>query len=198
LILIHHQIFTSNTVTVDVSVHCFSFRFFFLTIIIRNMTSSALSVDDLVRPNIRILTPYRCARDDYSTGILLDANENAHGPAMLSGYPSSRAVDTSVDKVNARATYHRYPDPLNLHVKEKYTTWRGVPGPEWAFFGVGSDEAIDIIMRVFGVPGQHKILICPPTYGMYSVSAATNDLDVVKVPLDVENGRFQLQVDKVW
>ncbi|RKP23934.1 pyridoxal phosphate-dependent transferase [Syncephalis pseudoplumigaleata] len=155
-------------------------------------------VDDLVRPNIRTLTPYRCARDDYNTGILLDANENAYGPAALPPPPpGSNNSSGEAASADGCARYHRYPDPLNLDVKAMYTAWRGLPGPEWAFFGVGSDEAIDIIMRVFGVPGRYKILICPPTYGMYSVSAATNDLGVVKVPLDVTAGRFQLRVDEI-
>lgn len=64
------------------------------------------------------------------------------------------------------------------------------------FVGVGSDEAIDALLRCFCVPGKDKILTCPPTYGMYSVSAQVNDIDIVKVPLDVKNG-FQLQTDKV-
>lgn len=68
--------------------------------------------------------------------------------------------------------------------------------PESLFVGVGSDEAIDALLRCFCVPGKDKILTCPPTYGMYSVSAQTNDIDIVKVPLDVNNG-FQLQADKV-
>ncbi|KAI9597508.1 pyridoxal phosphate-dependent transferase [Syncephalis fuscata] len=155
----------------------------------------SFSIDDLVRPNIRALTPYRCARDDYNQGMLLDANENAHGPAMLSGATLDSAA--LAELTERASSYHRYPDPLNLKVKKQYTDWRGLPGPEWAFFGVGSDEAIDMIMRVFGIPGKQKILICPPTYGMYSVSAATNDLGVVKVPLDVEEGRFQLRVDDI-
>ncbi|RKP05590.1 histidinol-phosphate aminotransferase [Thamnocephalis sphaerospora] len=153
-------------------------------------SSSDFSVDDLVRPNIRALTPYRCARDDYNTGVLLDANENAYGPVYLRANQSARAP-------SKEQGYHRYPDPLNNDVKALYTAWRGLPGPEWAFFGVGSDEAIDLVMRVFGVPGKHKVLICPPTYGMYSVAAAVNDLGVVKVPLDVENARFQLRVDAI-
>jgi histidinol-phosphate aminotransferase len=147
-------------------------------------------IDDLVRPNIRTLKPYRCARDDYNTGILLDANENSYGPAYL--YQKTPAKTTA----NGTA-YHRYPDPLNNDIKALYANWRGLKGPEWLFFGVGSDEAIDLLLRVYGVPGQHKILICPPTYGMYSVSAAVNDLAVVKVPLDVENARFQLRVDAI-
>lgn len=68
--------------------------------------------------------------------------------------------------------------------------------PENLFVGVGSDEAIDALLRCFCVPGKDKILTCPPTYGMYGVSAQVNDVDIVKVPLDVENG-FQLQPDKI-
>ena len=64
------------------------------------------------------------------------------------------------------------------------------------FCGVGSDEAIDALLRCFCVPGKDKILTCPPTYGMYSVSAQVNDLEIVKVPLDASNG-FHLQPEKV-
>lgn len=68
--------------------------------------------------------------------------------------------------------------------------------PENLFVGVGSDEAIDALLRCFCVPGKDKILTCPPTYGMYSVSAQVNDVEIVKVPLDVNNG-FHLQPEKV-
>lgn len=69
-------------------------------------------------------------------------------------------------------------------------------GPDNLFVGVGSDEAIDALLRCFCVPGKDKILTCPPTYGMYSVSAEVNDVEIVKVPLDVTNG-FQLQADVI-
>lgn len=62
--------------------------------------------------------------------------------------------------------------------------------------GVGSDEAIDALLRAFCRPGVDKILTCPPTYGMYSVSAAVNDVGIVKVPLDTDNG-FALQPEKI-
>jgi histidinol-phosphate aminotransferase len=68
--------------------------------------------------------------------------------------------------------------------------------PENLFVGVGSDEAIDALLRAFCAPGKDKILTCPPTYGMYAVSAQVNDVEVVKVPLDVNNG-FQAQPDKI-
>ena len=68
--------------------------------------------------------------------------------------------------------------------------------PENLFVGVGSDEAIDALLRCFCIPGREKILTCPPTYGMYAVSAQVNDVEVVKVPLDVENG-FALRPDHI-
>ncbi len=74
---------------------------------------------------------------------------------------------------------------------------RGLSSSDRLYLGVGSDECIDMIIRVFCTPGKDKILITPPTYGMYSVCAQTNDVDVVKVPLDCQDGRFQLKMDEV-
>lgn len=82
---------------------------------------------------------------------------------------------------NLRNTHHHTPKTLL---------------PEHMFCGVGSDEAIDALLRCFCVPGKDKILTCPPTYGMYSVSAQVNDVEIVKVPLDASNG-FHLQPEKI-
>ena len=123
----------------------------------------------LARKNILELAPYRCARDDYSEGILLDANENAYGPA-LSG--SNEQV------------LERYPDPYQIPLKTKLAAYRGhglIPAN--IFVGVGSDEAIDLLMRIFCRPGVDKILTTPPTYGMYKVCAKVNDVEIVNVPL---------------
>ncbi|ORY99946.1 histidinol-phosphate aminotransferase [Syncephalastrum racemosum] len=136
----------------------------------------------VIRPNILALTPYRCARDDYSAGILLDANENAYGPSL-------------VDKVEG--DLNRYPDPYHVKVKERLLKLRNVSSINNIFLGVGSDECIDIVIRVACVPGKDKILITPPTYGMYSVCAQINDVQVVKSNLNVENGAFQLDVENV-
>ena len=68
--------------------------------------------------------------------------------------------------------------------------------PENLFVGVGSDEAIDVLLRCFCAPGRDKILTAPPTYGMYGVSAQVNDIEIVKVPLDVNRG-FQLQPEEI-
>ena len=68
--------------------------------------------------------------------------------------------------------------------------------PANLFVGVGSDEAIDALLRCFCAPAKEKILTCPPTYGMYAVSAQVNDIDIVKVPLD-PNRDFALQPDAI-
>lgn len=139
----------------------------------------------VVRPNILSLKPYRCARDDYSNGILLDANENAYGPSLPASF------------INSADALNRYPDPAQHAVKEKLVALRGLKGVGNLFLGVGSDEVIDLLIRIFCVPAKDKILITPPTYGMYSVSAHINDVEVVKCDLDVENGKFQIKPDEV-
>jgi histidinol-phosphate aminotransferase len=122
---------------------------------------------------------------DDGTNILLDANENAFGPP-LSSTASAGNEGPSLDLT----TLHRYPDPhqeplkqllCNLRTTHAHTTKTITPAN--LFVGVGSDEAIDALLRCFCVPGGDKILVCPPTYGMYSVSAQVNDVGLVKVPL---------------
>ncbi|KAG0174494.1 histidinol-phosphate transaminase [Apophysomyces sp. BC1034] len=137
----------------------------------------------VIRPNILALTPYRCARDDYSEGILLDANENAFGPSL----PTATAGDL-----------HRYPDPYHARIKERLIKLRQLQSVRQVFLGVGSDEVIDLVIRVTCVPAKDKILITPPTYGMYSVCAQINDVGVIKSKLNVENGAFQLRTDDIF
>jgi histidinol-phosphate aminotransferase len=141
----------------------------------------------LARKNILELQPYRCARDDYSSGILLDANENAFGPTSL---PTN-----SLDPYDNHNTLERYPDPYQIPLKEKYAEYRGNGlKPENIFVGVGSDEAIDLLMRIFCRPGQDNILTTPPTYGMYKVCAKVNDVAVIQVPLEKD---FSLRIPEV-
>lgn len=149
------------------------------------MAPSHFSLSAIARPNILKLKPYRCARDDYSSGILLDANENSYGPALQSP-PAEQQLN-------------RYPDPHQSELKSKIAKFRNVPSIDHLFLGVGSDEVIDLLFRVFCRPGENgdKVLITPPTYGMYQVCADINDVGVVKVPLVTEDGRFQLDVEKV-
>jgi histidinol-phosphate aminotransferase len=156
-------------------------------------------IETLIRPNILSLHPYRCARDDYQEGILLDANENALGHSIPRTIPETELQSTLA------LDLHRYPDPSFDQIKSRLAEMRGIPGPKHVFLGVGSDEIIDLIMRVCVAPGKEKILTTPPTYGMYSVAAQVNDAQVVKCELELdgrsgeggEKGRFSLRVDEV-
>lgn len=143
------------------------------------------NLQQLVRENIRTLEPYRCARDDFKEGILLDANENTHGPAL-----------ESVSSWEDALQLNRYPDPHQLELKQQIVDFRNeLPNkylddisenkltPQNLCLGVGSDESIDMLMRCVCAPGKDKLLICPPTYGMYSICATVNDVQMVKVPL---------------
>ena len=119
------------------------------------------SIESLVRPNIRVLCPYSTARDEYSgpLGIFLDANE--------SPYPTG---------------WNRYPDPRQKALKEQLSRIKGVPADS-IFLGNGSDEAIDLMFRIFCVPGVDNAVAIAPSYGMYAVAAATNDVQMRSVPL---------------
>lgn len=161
-------------------------------------------LENLIRPNILSLEPYRCARDDYQSGILLDANENSLGHSLppKSVIPhnpgtSNGATPVQSNEADDPLSLNRYPDPGLFGIKDSLAQLRGVPNDAFVFLGVGSDEVLDLVQRVCCRPGKDKILICPPTYGMYSVCAAVNDLEVVKVPLITEGGRFALDVEAV-
>jgi len=133
-------------------------------------------IESLIRKNIRNLTPYRSARDDFDSGVLLDANENSFGST----------VRNSLD-------LHRYPDPTQDKLREVIAEYRGVD-VENLFLGVGSDEPIDLLMRIFCEPGSDSIITTPPTYGMYKVSANINNVGVKEVQL---TEKFQLQTDAI-
>ncbi|QLG72530.1 hypothetical protein HG535_0D02380 [Zygotorulaspora mrakii] len=152
----------------------------------------AFDLQNIVRPKIYNLEPYRCARDDFQEGILLDANENAHGP---------------VPQALLNTSLHRYPDPHQIQLKNAIAEYRNKTNScdnikeeltaENLCFGVGSDESIDALIRACCVPGKDKILVLPPTYSMYSVSSSINDVEVVKCPLIVEDNSFQMNTDAV-
>jgi histidinol-phosphate aminotransferase len=134
---------------------------------------------------------------DDGTNILLDANENAYGPSLL---PSLASY--SKDSINFLGL-NRYPDPHQHELKQLLCNLRNTHvhttkniTPANVFVGVGSDEAIDALLRCFCVPGKDKILVCPPTYGMYSVSAQVNDVGLVKVPLLPAPG-FEIDVSAI-
>ncbi len=118
-------------------------------------------LNKLIRENIKVLKPYSSARDEFEgeASIFLDANE--------SPYPSS---------------YNRYPDPHQKKLKQKISSLKNVKEAQ-LFLGNGSDEAIDLLFRAFCEPGVDEVLIPQPTYGMYSVSAAINNVKMNQVAL---------------
>ena len=131
-----------------------------------------MNLNRLIRKNILDLQPYSCARDEFKgeASVYLDANENPYNSPL-----------------------NRYPDPLQLKVKEKLSEIKNVP-VENIFLGNGSDEPIDLLFRAFCEPKIDNVVAIEPTYGMYKVSAAINDVEYRKVLLD-EN--FQFTADKL-
>ena len=120
------------------------------------------SVTPLVRPNVLKMEAYSSARDEYSgkqATVFLDANENPYN-----------------------APFNRYPDPLQTEVKAELAKQKGVRSSQ-IFLGNGSDEAIDLVFRVFCRPGVDNVVALEPTYGMYAVCAATNDVEYRRVLL---------------
>jgi histidinol-phosphate aminotransferase len=143
-------------------------------------------ITKIARPNILTLEPYRCARDDFQEGILLDANENTHGPSF-----------SNITSTEEELQLNRYPDPHQVVLKKQLCEFRNSERTNLSdseklttdnlCLGVGSDESIDALMRCFIAPGKGKMVICPPTYGMYSICGVVNDVGIVKVPLNHEN-----------
>lgn len=133
-----------------------------------------VSIEQLVRPIIKEIIPYRSARDEFedfdAEKIFLDANEN----------PFENG-------------FNRYPDPLQRKLKRTLADVKQVKS-EQILLGNGSDEVLDLIFRTFCEPGEEEVLILPPTYGMYSVLAKLNNIIVKEVPL---NKNFEIEIDSV-
>lgn len=131
-------------------------------------------IDELVRTGIRNLEAYSSARDEYSGDgrrmIFLDANENPFNTGL-----------------------NRYPDPHQRKLKERISELRGVDTGQ-ILLGNGSDEVLDLLIRVFCEPGRDEVMILPPTYGMYKVLAGVNTVGLVEVPL---TGSFQPDVEEI-
>jgi histidinol-phosphate aminotransferase len=127
---------------------------------------------ELVRENIWKLKPYSCARDEFKgeAKAYLDANENPFN-----------------------TLYNRYPDPLQWAVKEKIAELKYVK-PSQIMLGVGSDEPIDLIFRVFCEPKTDNVVAINPTYGMYGVCADINNVEYRQVNLEAD---YSLNADKV-
>lgn len=132
------------------------------------------SVSDLLRENIKRMTAYSSARDEFKDAsadmIFIDANENP--------------FDTGLN---------RYPDPQQSKVKAEISKLRGV-STEHILLGNGSDEVLDLIFRAFCEPKQDSVISLPPTYGMYEVLANTNDVGLLEIPLLPS---FQPNVDTI-
>jgi len=130
-----------------------------------------IDLQNIVRPNVLALTPYSSARDEFSgkADVYLDANENPYGEL------------------------NRYPDPYQKELKNELSVLKKIDAKN-IFIGNGSDEVIDLAFRLFCNPGADKALAFTPTYGMYDVSAAINDVELIKVPL---NQDFQIDLEKV-
>ena len=121
-----------------------------------------MNLESLVRPNIWALEPYSCARDEFkgmAAHVFLDANENPYNEPI-----------------------NRYPDPLQEKLKARLAPLKGVR-PSQIFLGNGSDEAIDLVYRIFCNPGKDNVVAIAPTYGMYKVCADINDVEYRSVPL---------------
>jgi histidinol-phosphate aminotransferase len=134
------------------------------------------NINNIIRENIKNLKPYSSARDEFQgeASVYLDANENAFGSPL-------------------DENYNRYPDPMQYAVKKRLMEIKGVPIRN-IFLGNGSDEAIDILFRSFCNPGIDNVILVPPTYGMYEVSANINDVETRKVNLTDD---YQLNLEGI-
>lgn len=129
------------------------------------------SIRELIRDNIRDIKPYASAREEFNglAEVYLDANENP--------FPSD---------------FNRYPDPLQKKLKKALAKIKGTKTNQ-IFLSNGSDEAIDWMVRAFCEPKQDAIIYNPPTFGMYKVVAAINDVEIIAVPM---NADFEIPVEK--
>ena len=130
----------------------------------------------LIRRILADFEPYSTARDEYSSvaGVFLDANENSFGSTIKNGL-------------------NRYPDPQQYVLKREIGMLKNIE-PQRIFIGNGSDEAIDLLFRAFCEPGRDKVIVMPPTYGMYEVCAQLNNIKVIEVPLLPD---FEVDLQKV-
>jgi histidinol-phosphate aminotransferase len=133
-------------------------------------------LEKLVRKNVWKLKPYSSARDEFqgTASVYLDANENPN-----------------------QSPFNRYPDPHQLKLKEKLSTIKNIPVDQ-IFLGNGSDEPIDLLIRAFCEPGIDNLLIPQPTYGMYTVSAEINNVEIKTVHLTAEFNIDQTILSEAW
>ncbi len=137
-------------------------------------------IDNLVRNNIKKLKPYTCARDLYSDGILLDANENSFGSSFQ---------EQEFEELHL----NRYPDPHQVDLRNAVSKLLNIEA-EKLFFGVGSDEVIDLLIRIFCEPKEDQVMLLEPTYGMYKVACDINNVETVAPLL---NDSFQIDFAEI-
>ena len=130
------------------------------------------ALTELIRPELKDIKPYSSARDEFEgeASVFLDANEN----------PFNNGVN-------------RYPDPLQRQLKQRVAEIKGIDS-ENLFFGNGSDECIDLLFRLFCIPGVDKVSAISPSYGMYAVSSMINNVELNEILL---NDDFSLPVDRI-
>jgi len=126
------------------------------------MIKTRPSLDEMIRPNFKRMQFYKSARGEFTgtADFLLDANENPYN-----------------------TKHNRYPDPMQRPLRRALSASYGI-APESIFIGLGSSEAIDLLMRLVCRPGKDRIVQLPPTFGLYQVDADLNDLEVLNIPLD--------------
>jgi histidinol-phosphate aminotransferase len=135
-----------------------------------------MSIEELARDNVRALTPYQSARRLGGNGdVWLNANE----------FPTAVSFELTQQSLN------RYPECQPKAVIENYAAYAGIQ-PEQVLVSRGADEGIELLIRAFCEPGKDAVLYCPPTYGMYSVSTETFNVELRKVPA-LENWQLDLQ-----
>jgi len=131
-----------------------------------------MEINNLIRKNIKALSPYSSARDEFTqiADVYLDANENPYENNL-----------------------NRYPDPYQKKVKKLLSDWKSIPS-EKMLLGNGSDEVLDLIFRAFCEPKEDNVILLPPTYGMYSVLANINDIEIKEVGL---SDSFEPEVEDI-
>lgn len=135
-------------------------------------------LEHLVRKNILAFKPHISARHEFNgeASVFLDVNENSFGSPLADG-----------------KLFNRYPDPFQTTLKQKISSIKGVPAQN-IFLSNGSNEAIDLLFRVFCEPALDSCIVCPPTYGVYEANAQLNNVAIIKIPLLPS---FELDVETI-
>ena len=139
---------------------------------VSNYKNNKMKINNLIRKNIKALSPYSSARDEFTqiADMYLDANENPYNNNL-----------------------NRYPDPYQKKVKKLLSDWKSIPSNKM-LLGNGSDEVLDLIFRAFCEPKEDNVILLPPTYGMYSVLANINDIEIKEVGL---SDSFEPEVEEI-